>query len=94
VVSGSADAVKRNVSDPLTLLANLAAEVVELRARVEQLEQRETQPVRRWLTVGEAAALLNCSKDAIRMRVARGRLQAHRQGRRVYVSAAAVERLA
>jgi excisionase family DNA binding protein len=47
----------------------------------------------RWLTVAAAAERLGCSPDAVRMRVRRGRLEARRQGRRVYVSAASVDRL-
>jgi excisionase family DNA binding protein len=46
-----------------------------------------------WLTLAQAAARLGCTSDAVRMRVKRGRLEARRQGRRLYVSAASVERL-
>jgi excisionase family DNA binding protein len=49
---------------------------------------------RAWLTLDEAAEQLGVSADAVRMRVKRGRLQSRRQGRRLYVSAASVERLA
>jgi excisionase family DNA binding protein len=48
----------------------------------------------RWLTVEQAAERLSCSSDAVRMRVKRGRLEHRRQGRRLYVSAEAVDRLA
>jgi excisionase family DNA binding protein len=48
---------------------------------------------RKWLTVAEAATRLGCSRDAIRMRVRRGRLEAKRQGRTVYVSSDSVEGL-
>lgn len=47
----------------------------------------------RWLTLEQAGARLGCSADAIRMRVNRGRLEARRQGRRLYVSADSVDRL-
>jgi excisionase family DNA binding protein len=47
----------------------------------------------RWLTLGQAAERLGCTPDAVRMRVQRGRLEHRRQGRRVYVSAEAVDRL-
>lgn len=47
----------------------------------------------RWLTCKQAAERLGCSTDAVRMRVKRGRLEHRRQGRRLYVSAAAVDRL-
>ncbi len=49
---------------------------------------------RPWLTVAEAAERLGCSADAIRMRCSRGRLEHRRQGRRLYVSADSVDRLA
>jgi excisionase family DNA binding protein len=48
----------------------------------------------RWLTVEQAAARLACSPDAVRMRAKRGRLEIRHQGRRVYVSAESVDRLA
>jgi excisionase family DNA binding protein len=48
---------------------------------------------RTWLTLSEAGERLGVSADAIRMRVRRGRLEARRQGRRVYVRAASVDRL-
>jgi excisionase family DNA binding protein len=47
----------------------------------------------RWLTLEQAAARLGCSRDAVRMRVRRGRLEHRYQGRRLYVSADAVDRL-
>lgn len=46
-----------------------------------------------WLTVAVAAERLDCTPDAIRMRVKRGRLVSRRQGRRLYVSAASVSEL-
>jgi excisionase family DNA binding protein len=68
-------------------------ELVELRVR-EELAARDAQVEQRtWLTLEEAGEQLGCSPDAVRMRVRRGRLEARRQGRRVYVSAASVERL-
>ena len=47
----------------------------------------------RWLTLEQAGERLGCSADAVRMRVQRGRLEHRRQGRRLYVSAASVDRL-
>ena len=44
----------------------------------------------RWLTLDQAGELLGCSRDAVRMRARRGRLQARRHGRCLYVSAASV----
>lgn len=46
-----------------------------------------------WLTLAQAAARLDCTPDAVRMRVRRGRLVSERQGSRVYVSAASVDTL-
>ena len=47
-----------------------------------------------WLTLAQAAEQLDCSVDAVRMRVKRGRLESRRHGRRLYVSAESVKRLA
>jgi excisionase family DNA binding protein len=60
----------------------------------EQIEEVLRRPERPWLTLDEAAERLGCSRDAVRMRVKRGRLEARHQGRRVYISADSVERLA
>ncbi len=49
---------------------------------------------RKWLSLEEAGELLGVSADAIRMRVQRGRLESRRHGRRLYVSAQSVDRLA
>jgi hypothetical protein len=46
-----------------------------------------------WLTLDAAADRLGCSRDAVRMRAARGRLDTRHHGRRVYVSAASVATL-
>jgi excisionase family DNA binding protein len=83
------------------LLRSLAPELVEA---VEQLvaervaealaEARPADDGARWLTLEQAAARLGCSPDAVRMRANRGRLESRRQGRRLYVSAASVDRLA
>jgi len=48
---------------------------------------------RTWLTLEEAGRELGYSANAIRMRIGRGRLEARRQGRRVYVSAASIRSL-
>jgi excisionase family DNA binding protein len=83
-----------------TLLRSLAPEVVEA---IEQLIAERIAATlaeaangdrRTWLTLDEAAERLGVTADAVRMRVQRGRLDARRQGRRLYVSAASVERLA
>jgi excisionase family DNA binding protein len=42
---------------------------------------------RNWYTLAEAAELLGCSYDAVRLRAKRGRLEVRRQGRTVLVSA-------
>jgi excisionase family DNA binding protein len=62
----------------------------ELASRLDELD-RENGP--RWLTLKQAAQRLSCSPDAVRMRVRRGRLEHRYQGRRLYVSADAVDRL-
>ena len=46
-----------------------------------------------WLPLQQAADLLGCSPDAVRMRANRGRLKTRRHGRRLYVSAASVAEL-
>jgi hypothetical protein len=46
-----------------------------------------------WLTPAEAGRLLDCSPHAIRMRCSRGRLEHRYQGRRLYVSARAIQEL-
>jgi excisionase family DNA binding protein len=48
---------------------------------------------KQWLTLDEAALRLGISRDAVRMRAQRGRLLTRNHGRRVYVSAASVDRL-
>jgi excisionase family DNA binding protein len=75
----------------------------ELVAAIEQLvdervtraiaEHYHSAPPPPWLTVPQAAALLSCSPDAVRMRIKRGRLAARRQGRRVYISRRSVVEL-
>ena len=47
-----------------------------------------------WLTLEQAAVRLDCSTDAVRMRVKRGRLESRRQGRRLYVSRDSVDGIA
>lgn len=83
------------------LAAVLAPELVdaldELVAERVASELARFDPTRncpRWLTLEQAAARLGCSPAAVRMRAARGRLQARHQGRRIYVSAASVDELA
>lgn len=69
-------------------------ELVEERVR-EELAARDVREAaeKTWLTLEEAGLRLGCSADAVRMRANRGRLESRKQGRRVYVSAASVERL-
>ncbi len=63
----------------------------------EELDARQPETASpaspKWLTVAQAAALLCCSCDAVRMRVKRERLEARKQGRRLYISAESIERL-
>src|SRR4051794_31107409 len=88
------------LTEPLTLTLSpeamelIAARAAELAAEIvaERLaSQDDAGP--RWLTLEQAAERLGCSSDAVRMRVKRGRLKGEHQGRRLYVSAASVDRL-
>jgi excisionase family DNA binding protein len=49
------------------------------------------EPAARWLTVDQAADYLGTTGKAIRRRIDRGRLQAVRDGRRVYVDRRALD---
>jgi excisionase family DNA binding protein len=71
-----------------TLARRVARDVVR-----DELEERLIRERKRWLTLAEAAERLGCSRDAVRMRVRRGRLEHRYQGRRLYVSAESVDRL-
>lgn len=64
-----------------------------VQARIEQAFNEHGAQDRRWLTLREAAERLGCTPDAVRMRINRGRLDHRRQGRRIYVSTASVDRL-
>lgn len=85
---------------PDDLLEELAAQLAKhptiealVEARVQQALAGREQPRRVWLTLAEAADRLGCTPDAVRMRINRGRLDSRRHGRRVYVSAASIDRL-
>jgi excisionase family DNA binding protein len=73
------------------VLRPLVREVV--REELDGFMNERLQERKRWLTLTEAADRLGCSPDAVRMRVRRGRLEHRYQGRRLYVSAEAVDRL-
>ena len=77
----------------LEALRPLVAELVEREVdrRLASLDWHGSRP--QWLTLEQAAARLGCSTDAVRMRARRGRLEHRHQGRRLYVSADAVDRL-
>jgi hypothetical protein len=81
-VSEQPDLALKIPESVIEVIARLAADIV-----LAESQQPE------WLTLAEAGVRLGCSPDAVRMRVKRGRLQARHQGRRIYVSAASVERL-
>ena len=68
-------------------------QLVHERVQAELADAAAAKNARAWLTLEEAGERLGCSPDAVRMRVKRGRLESRRQGRRVYVSAASVDRL-
>jgi hypothetical protein len=77
--------------DLVDALGELVAErVASELARLEAT--RDNGP--RWLTLEQAAARLDCTPAAVRMRARRGRLDTRRHGRRVYVAAASVDELA
>ncbi len=67
--------------------------LIDERVREAFESARRTASSRTWLTLEEASQELGCSADAIRMRIRRGRLDARRQGRRLYVSAASIRTL-
>ena len=76
--------------DVICMLEELITETV--RAEIEALTPSDNG--RKWFTVPEAALRLGCSEDAVRMRVARGRLKPNRrQGRRLYIAASAIDDL-
>jgi DNA-directed RNA polymerase specialized sigma24 family protein len=83
------------------LLAALAPELVDAIKQLvdecvrERLDAEQAQQLkeRTWLTLQEAGDRLGCSPNAVRMRARRGRLEHRYQGRRLYVAAAAVDRL-
>ena len=90
-------ALETRATVSLELPAALLESIVEaVTARVlERLEQAAATgnggPP--WLTLEQAAERLGCSPDAVRMRAKRGRLEARRDGRRVYVSRRSVDAL-
>jgi excisionase family DNA binding protein len=73
------------------VLRPLVVEVV--RGELNELAAERLRERKPWLTLAEAAERLGCSPDAVRMRARRGRLEHRYQGRRLYVSADAVDRL-
>jgi DNA-directed RNA polymerase specialized sigma24 family protein len=79
--------------DLVDALKELVAECVAAElATLEASASRASSPA--WLPLQQAADLLGCSRDAVRMRANRGRLKTRRHGRRLYVSAASVAELA
>jgi excisionase family DNA binding protein len=68
-------------------------EAIATRAAEIVLERLRPAEPREWLTLDEAAKRLGCSRDAVRMRGKRGRLETRHQGRRVYVSRKSVDEL-
>lgn len=84
------------------LLAVLSPEIVGALAELvadevtrQLADQDSPRNSPKWLTLEQAAERLDCTTDAVRMRMNRGRLERRPrdQGRRVYVSAASVDRL-
>jgi excisionase family DNA binding protein len=64
-----------------------------VREELDELAQEQRRERKPWLTLAEAAERLGCSKDAVRMRARRGRLEHRYHGRRLYISARAIDRL-
>jgi excisionase family DNA binding protein len=93
-VSAPADEIRTRLSTALAPSVVAAIdELVTERVR-EELETRTSVPtLKKWLTLREAAELLGCSTDAVRMRARRGRLEHRRHGRSLYISAASIETL-
>jgi excisionase family DNA binding protein len=77
-------------------LLNLVDRYIDERVAtaVAELAPAATNGESEWLTLEQAGERLDCSPDAVRMRVKRGRLDARHIGRRVYVSRASVDGLA
>lgn len=83
------------MTDPLTLLAELAAEVTELRARVAELERNSHGAPKRWLTVRETGQYLGCGDRAVYQRIRRGRIPAEavkHSGRSILIDSEALDR--
>jgi excisionase family DNA binding protein len=85
------------VTDPLTLLANVTAELAELRSRVEtlELELAAGATVKRWLTVRETADYLGTTERAVYARLDRGRIPrsaTRKQGRALLVDRERLDR--
>lgn len=80
--------------DPRTTLEQLLApEVVralDLYVRELAEEVADQRAIKPWLTVREAADALDCSPDAVRARVRRGRLRGRYQGRRLYIDSRSI----
>jgi len=80
------------VTDPLTLLSDLAVEVADLRHRVAELE-RGNATGKRWLTIRETGEYLGCGERAVYRRIRRRRIPesaVKRSGRTVLVAVAAL----
>jgi excisionase family DNA binding protein len=83
------------VTDPLTMLAELVAEVAELRERMAALELERDAGARRWLPVRDAATYLGTTDRAVYQRIRRGRIPAgavRHSGRTVLVDRDALDR--
>lgn len=86
-----AEAILRQVLAPEAVDALLS--VIEERLAGVTAAPTTAATSARWLTLAQAAERLDCSKDAVRMRAKRGRLESRHHGRRLYVSAASVDAL-
>jgi excisionase family DNA binding protein len=88
------------VTDPLTLLAELAPDLVHaieqlVDERVDARLAREGTTPKRWLSVPEAGEYLGCSSKAVYARIDRGRIPGsavRRMGRTVTIDRLALDR--
>jgi hypothetical protein len=67
--------------------------LIDDRVQAALAEHTTTTNTPEWLTLEQAAQLLDCTPDAVRMRAKRGRLQTRHHGRRLYVSRRSVTEL-
>ena len=70
------------MTDPLTLLTELVAEVAALRSRVDELEREQEHTSSPWLSVADGADYLGVSEPTLQRMILRRRLRTTTIGRR------------